>query len=117
MPPRGISAEDVKRRIDSGERIVLMDARSPDEWDSAGTQLKGSLRLVPSEVENHLRFIPRCPVVKYDASAGVCASRAAGALIENGWRDVHPMEGGFAAGERAGLGTEARASGPVNEKS
>jgi len=115
LPPRPVSAEDVKRRMDSGEPIVFMDARSPDEWDAARTQLSGSLRVVPSEVENHLRFIPQGrPVVTYDAAQGVSAMRAAAALMENGWHDVHPLEGGFAAGERAGIGTEPRANGPVN---
>lgn len=115
LPPLPVSAEDVKRRMNSGERIVFMDARSPDEWDTARTQLAGSLRVAPAEVENHLRFIPRGrPVVTYDSAQGVSAARAAAALIENGWHDVHPLEGGFAAGERAGIATEPRADGPVN---
>lgn len=117
LPPLEVSAEDVKRRLDAGEGIVLMDARSPDEWDAAGSQLKGSLRVRPAEVENHLRFIPQGrPIVTYDGGGGVSATRAAAALVENGWGNVHPMRGGMQAGERAGIGTEPRAAHPINEK-
>lgn len=117
LPPLPVTAEDVKRRLDAGEPLVLLDARTPDQWETARTQLKGSLRVIPSEVENHLRFIPQGrPIVTYCESEGaIAATRAAMALVENSWKNVHPLEGGFAAGERAGIATEPRAAGPVNE--
>jgi rhodanese-related sulfurtransferase len=94
LPPLLISADALQRRLDSGERIVFLDTRSPDEWDAAGRQVAGALRFRPSEIENHLRFVPQGhPVVTYcDCPDALCATRAAAALMENGWHDVHPLE-------------------------
>lgn len=96
LPPTPISADALQRRVDSGERIVFLDTRSPDEWDAADRQVAGALRFRPSEIENHLRFVPQGhPVVTYcDCPDGQCSTRAAAALMENGWHDVHPLEPG-----------------------
>src|SRR5579883_1375811 len=96
LPPKPISADQLQRRMDSGERIVFLDTRSPDEWDAAGRQVEGALRFRPSEIENHLRFVPQGhPIVTYcDCRDARCATRAAMALVENGWHDVHPLEAG-----------------------
>jgi len=110
LPPLPITAESVKRRIESGERVIFLDSRSPDEWDRAAQQLAGALHIRPSEVENHLRLVPQGhPIVPYcDCADARCSQRAAAALVENGWKDVHPLEGGFAAAVQAGLATETR---------
>lgn len=109
--PETVRAESVGQRLLAGEPVLLMDARSPDEWRRADLQLAGSLRIRPSEVENHLRLIPQGrPVVTYcGCPEARCSRRAAEALIENGWKDVHPLAGGFDAALAAGLPTEARA--------
>src|ERR671934_29062 len=116
LSPLAVLAEDVKRRIDSGQRVVFLDARSPDEWDTAERQLAGALHVRPSEVENHLRLIPQGnPIVTYcECPDARCSTRAAMALIENGWKDVHPLAGGFQAAVLAGLPTEARAETAIN---
>jgi rhodanese-related sulfurtransferase len=110
LPPLPVDAGEVKRRLDSGERIVFLDARSPDEWDAASRQIHGAIRVAPAEVENHLRVIPQgAPIVAYcDCPGQLCSARAAAALVENGWHDVHPLNGGFDAAVNAGLETEPR---------
>ncbi len=108
LPPLPATAETVKQRMDRGERIIFLDARSPDEWDRAERRLAGAVRLRPSEVENHLRLIPQgYPIITYcDCPDLVCSTRAAEALMENGWKDVHPLAGGFSAAVEQGLPTE-----------
>ena len=59
MEPNRISKEDVKRRLDSGEHIVLLDTRSVDAWGKADAQIPGSIRVPPDAVEQHLDEIPR----------------------------------------------------------
>lgn len=110
LPPLLISPGDVKRRMDNGERVVFLDARSPDEWDAARKQIRGALRFRPSEVENHLRWIPQGhPIVTYcECPEERCSTRAAEALMENGWHDVHPLAGGFPAAEHEGIPTEEK---------
>ena len=49
--PLPITAETVKRRIESGERVIFLDSRSPDEWEEAAQhwQLRGGIvGLLPS---------------------------------------------------------------------
>ena len=59
MTPDRISKEEVKRRLDAGERIVLLDTRSDDAWRKADTQIPGSRRISPDAVDQHLNEIPR----------------------------------------------------------
>ncbi len=96
LPPLPIAADDVRQRLDRGERVYFLDTRSPDDWDAAATQIQGALRFQPSEIENHLRYVPQGgAIVTYcDCSDGVSSTRAAGALVENGWHDVYPLRPG-----------------------
>ena len=59
MEPNRISKEEVKRRLDSREHIVLLDTRSVDGWGKADAQIPGSIRVPPDAVEQHLNTIPR----------------------------------------------------------
>jgi rhodanese-related sulfurtransferase len=59
MEPNRISKEEVKRRLDSREHIVLLDTRSVDAWGKADAQIPGSIRVPPDAVEQHLGEIPR----------------------------------------------------------
>ena len=54
-----ISKEEVKRRVDAGEEIVFLDARSPEAWEGSERQIDRAIRLLPSEVESHLREVPQ----------------------------------------------------------
>ena len=59
MEPNRISKEEVKRRLDSREHIVLLDTRSVDAWGKADAQIPDSIRVPPDAVEQHLDEIPR----------------------------------------------------------
>jgi rhodanese-related sulfurtransferase len=58
MEPQRISREDVKRRLDAGERIVFLDTRSKEAWKDAEWQIPGSKRIPPDDVADHLGEIP-----------------------------------------------------------
>jgi rhodanese-related sulfurtransferase len=58
MEPQRITVDEVKRRMDSGEAVVFLDARSPEAHDHAASQIPGSLRVPPNDVERHLDEIP-----------------------------------------------------------
>jgi rhodanese-related sulfurtransferase len=59
VTPDRISKEEVKRRLDAGERIVFLDTRSDDAWRKADRQIPGSRRVPPDAVVQHLSEIPR----------------------------------------------------------
>jgi len=59
MDPQRISAEEVKRRLDSGEAIVFVDSRADDAWRKAEAQIPSSIRVPPDAVEANLDQIPK----------------------------------------------------------
>ena len=59
MEPQRITADEVKRREDSGEAITFLDARADDAWRKAELQIRGSIRVPPDEVGTRVDRIPR----------------------------------------------------------
>jgi superoxide dismutase, Fe-Mn family len=61
MPPNvaRIAPEEVKARLDRGENILFLDTRSPQAWADGTSKMPGAIRLLASEVGNHLRELPR----------------------------------------------------------
>jgi rhodanese-related sulfurtransferase len=54
-----ITIEDLKRRMDAHEALAVLDSRAADAWKSSGSQVPGSIRVPPDEVDKHLSEIPR----------------------------------------------------------
>jgi rhodanese-related sulfurtransferase len=54
-----INAEEVKRRMDSGEAIVFIDTRNPQAWNESAVKLPGALRIHFRELKDHLSELPR----------------------------------------------------------
>ena len=52
-----IGAEDLKRRLQSGESATILDTRNPQAWDSSGEKIQGAVR-VDSE---HFQADPNWP--------------------------------------------------------
>ena len=59
MPVQRITAQDLKRRMDTHEPLTLLDTRAPDVWKNSDVQIPGSIRVPPDEVGQHLADIPR----------------------------------------------------------
>ena len=54
MEPGKLTPDQVKARLDAGEPVVFIDARSAKEWDASDVKIPGALRVPPAEVERHL---------------------------------------------------------------
>jgi rhodanese-related sulfurtransferase len=54
-----ITVDEVRERLARGEPLALVDARSAESWAKADTQIPGSIRVPPDEVEAHVDEIPR----------------------------------------------------------
>lgn len=66
MEPSRVTADELRRWIDRGERPVVVDARSADAWSKATSQAAGSIRVPPDEVAAHVDEIPKGrPIVAY----------------------------------------------------
>ena len=59
MELQRISADQIKRKMDAGERIVFLDTRGHEAWRKADAQISGSQRIPPDAVEQHIDEIPR----------------------------------------------------------
>lgn len=53
-----ITAEDVKARLDRGERVILVDSRNRQAWGSAHEKLRGAVRVPADEVGQHVDEVP-----------------------------------------------------------
>ena len=58
MEPARITVEELKRRIDQGEQIFIIDTRSPAAWYESGVKLPGAVRMHFNELENHIKELP-----------------------------------------------------------
>ncbi len=54
-----ITVEELKRQLDSGEPVVLIDTRNPHDWGESDVKLPGARRIHFSELEMHLDELPR----------------------------------------------------------
>ncbi len=59
MEPQRITVEEAKRRLDTGEAIVFLDARADDVWRKAEVHIPKAIRVPPTDVEAHLSEVPR----------------------------------------------------------
>ncbi len=54
-----VTAEEVKRRIDRGEPLVIIDSRNPQAWSQSNEKLPGAIRVPANQVAQHLNEIPK----------------------------------------------------------
>lgn len=55
---RRITVDEVKKRMDKGEPILLVDTRNPHDWGESDLKLPGALRIHYGELEQHLEELP-----------------------------------------------------------
>jgi rhodanese-related sulfurtransferase len=54
-----ITAQQVRQRIERGERVALVDARSAKAYQEASEQIPGSVRIAPDDLDPQVRNLPR----------------------------------------------------------
>lgn len=95
-PPkvRPLSVEELARWRAEGKPHLLLDVRTPGEWDVA--RIEGA-RLVDDDVRASLEELDRDTTLVLSCHHGVRSRAAAEHLITMGFRDVHNLEGGIDA--------------------
>ena len=97
-----VTVDDVKARLENGQRPVLLDVREREEYREG--HLEGALALPRGFMEMRVEeAVPdkETPVVAYCAG-GVRSLIAARTLKEMGYTDVSSMAGGYTAWKNAG---------------
>ena len=59
MKAKRITAEGVKSRMDKGEPVFFIDARSSAAWSQSDVKLPGARHILPDNIESRFERIPR----------------------------------------------------------
>jgi NADPH-dependent 2,4-dienoyl-CoA reductase/sulfur reductase-like enzyme/rhodanese-related sulfurtransferase len=95
---KGISVSEVKRKLDAGEKIFLLDTRGPQEFEQMRLGIGETLiplgalrkRLAELPQDKDAEIIVFCKI-------SLRGYEAEGVLEAHGWRNVKVMEGGIMA--------------------
>ena len=91
-----ISATDLKRRMDAGEDIQLIDVRQPDEW--AFAKIEGSKLIPLGEILNRMSEIDPNRETVIHCKMGMRSARAVEALQRAGFTgELKNLKGGITA--------------------
>lgn len=113
--PDFITAQELKVRVEKKQPLTIIDVRSSSALLESGTKIKGAIYVKLRRLEYRLRFpplkdVPRdSEVVVYCACPSDEASlRAAGILLQSGFKRVRALKGGWLAW--------LKVNGPVEQK-
>ncbi len=97
---------DVKRRMDAGEKFVLVDVREESEW--AAGHLPGAIHLGKGIIERDIEAKvpdPSAKLILY-CGGGFRSALSADNLQKMGFTNVESMDGGWKGWTGAGLPTQ-----------
>lgn len=100
------TVEDVKARLEAGDRFVLIDVREESEFVAG--HAAGAIHLSKGIIERDIEKTvpnPATPLVLY-CGGGFRSALAADALQKMGYTNVISMDGGWSAWVKAGMPTE-----------
>jgi rhodanese-related sulfurtransferase len=103
---RECSVDDVKRRLDAGERFTLVDVREESEFGKG--HLPGAVHLGKGVIERDIEKAipdPATPLVLY-CGGGFRSALAADAVQKMGYTNVVSMDGGWSGWTGKGYPTE-----------
>jgi rhodanese-related sulfurtransferase len=63
MEPKRITVQEVKAKLDRGEKIIFLDARNPSAWTSENTKIPGAIRVPADKIDQHLAEIPKDGII------------------------------------------------------
>ena len=92
-----LTAVELKQRLDSGEKIALIDVREPVEWDIV--RIDGATLIPKGDIESGegLAQLPQDrPAVLY-CKTGIRSAEALAAVKKAGFSDATHLQGGITA--------------------
>jgi rhodanese-related sulfurtransferase len=94
-PSLNISPEEVKAKLDRGEKFVLLDVR--EAWEVAINRLEGAVTMPMAELgHRHKELDPETEIVVY-CHMGVRSLKATRFLMEQQFMNVKNLAGGIDA--------------------
>jgi membrane protein DedA with SNARE-associated domain/rhodanese-related sulfurtransferase len=110
-----ITPVELKRRLDAGDHLVIVDLRTALDIETAPYRIPGAYWIAPETLRNPHPLIPRgSEVVFYCAEPreGTSARMALLLASHNRFKDLHPLSGGLEGWREAGFAVEPVAERP-----
>ncbi|NTU78559.1 MAG: rhodanese-like domain-containing protein [Chloroflexales bacterium] len=104
-PFTNISVQDLKSALDSGEKLLLLDVRTPEEYTGDG-HVAGSLLIPVDQVQARLGELPKDTPIVCICRSGNRSRVACETLAANGYAGLRNVEGGMRAWASAGYPIE-----------
>ena len=93
-----VPPEELKRRLDAGEPLQLLDVREP--WEYAIAQVPGSVNIPLNEIPRRLQELGVAGDIVVMCKSGGRSRRAAEYLLTRGFERVGNLSGGIDAWTR-----------------
>jgi rhodanese-related sulfurtransferase len=113
-----ISVEELKAKFTAKEAIVIIDVRGSDSYANSDSRIKGAIHVNVRKLKFRLGFAPLKDVPKDREVVTYCACpsdeasiKAAQILLENGFKRVRALKGGWQEWQKAAGPTEPRPRG------
>lgn len=104
-----ITPEQLKRRLEAGDHLVIVDLRTALDIEAAPYGIPGARQIAPEELQHPGHTIPRDGEVVFDRAEPSEATSARMALrgAAIGFHNVHPLSGGLEGWRQAGFPVES----------
>ena len=113
-----ISVEELKAKFTANEAVVIIDVRGSESYANSDSKIKGAIHVNVRKLKFRLGFAPLKDVPKDREIVTYCACpseeasiKAAQVLLENGFKRVRALKGGWQEWQRAAGATEPRPRG------
>lgn len=83
--PQRIAITDLKKKLDSGEKFLLIDVREDWELEKEGV-IPGAIHIPVAELDQRMKDIPKDVEIVFYCAAGGRASRAADKFLKAGYK-------------------------------
>ena len=113
-----ISVEELKAKVTANEPVVIIDVRGSESYTNSDSKIKGAIHVSVRRLKFRLGFPPLKDVPKDREVVTYCACpseeasiKAAQVLLENGFKRVRALKGGWQEWQKAAGPTEPRPRG------
>lgn len=90
-----VGARDLKRWLLGSEPPFMLDVREPYEWDLVSLERDGAVLVPLGELTDRLAELPKDRDIVVYCRSGIRSARAAGILVDAGFRRVSNLAGGI----------------------
>lgn len=88
-----MNVEQLKEKLDAGEKLTLIDCREQDEWDQG--HIPGAKFIPLSKFDEHISQLNPSDQIVIQCRSGVRSLKACQILLENDFEHLNNLEGGI----------------------